>query len=311
MITLIGFLTANIIGRSIVSFGERLLDRMPLVRNVYSGLKQIFETVLANRTELFSRVGLFEYPRKGAWSIVFIAAQEDTEINDALEKGRQDDRGVPPDHAQRDDGLPAVCAGERRHPARHERRGRRKAARFRPDWLGRNTRNKTKSIGQGGSGNAKDSFTTTSRTGEKADDQERFSRPATAAPPRRVRKDRAAAAALRRAPIAVRDRVESSSRASSRAVSSRSAWNSMRATWKPGVPDWRVPRSSPSPRSFRSSSAIKKPVLGLAHHRQPRASPFRRAAPCRAARRSTACRRGRHDRATGAAAQGRNARHAR
>jgi uncharacterized membrane protein len=86
MITLIGFLTANIIGRSIVSYGEKLLRRMPLVRNVYSGLKQIFETVLAHRTELFSKVGLFEYPRKGAWSIVFIAAQEDSEISDALEE---------------------------------------------------------------------------------------------------------------------------------------------------------------------------------------------------------------------------------
>lgn len=84
MITLIGFITTNIIGRSIVSYGEKLLNRMPLVRNVYSGLKQIFETVLAHRSELFSRVGLFEYPRKGAWSIVFIAAQEDSEINEAL-----------------------------------------------------------------------------------------------------------------------------------------------------------------------------------------------------------------------------------
>ncbi|MGE0499778.1 MAG: DUF502 domain-containing protein [Rhizobiaceae bacterium] len=84
IITLIGFLTANIIGRSIVQVGERLLNRMPLVRNVYSGLKQIFETVLANRSELFTRVGLFEYPRRGAWSIVFIAKQQDTEINRAL-----------------------------------------------------------------------------------------------------------------------------------------------------------------------------------------------------------------------------------
>ena len=85
LITLIGFLTANFVGRAIVSLGERLLSRMPLVRNVYSGLKQIFETVLANRSELFTKVGLFEYPRKGAWSIVFIAKQQQTEINHALE----------------------------------------------------------------------------------------------------------------------------------------------------------------------------------------------------------------------------------
>jgi len=85
VITLVGFLTANIIGRSVLGFGDRLLNRMPLVRNVYSALKQIFETVVANRDELFNRVGLFEYPRRGAWSIVFIAArQEQNEIHDAL-----------------------------------------------------------------------------------------------------------------------------------------------------------------------------------------------------------------------------------
>ncbi len=84
MLTMIGAITTNIIGRSIVSYGEKLLNRMPLVRNVYRGLKQIFETVLAHRAELFSRVGLFEYPRRGTWSIVFIAAQEDSEINEAL-----------------------------------------------------------------------------------------------------------------------------------------------------------------------------------------------------------------------------------
>lgn len=83
-ITLVGFLAANFIGRSIVSFGEKLLSRMPLVRIVYRGLKQIFETVLANRSELFTQVALFEYPRRGAWSIVFIAKQQETEINDAL-----------------------------------------------------------------------------------------------------------------------------------------------------------------------------------------------------------------------------------
>lgn len=84
LITLVGFLTASFVGRTIVGYGERLLNRMPLVRNVYSGLKQIFETVLANRSDLFTKVALFEYPRKGAWSIVFIAKQQDTEINRAL-----------------------------------------------------------------------------------------------------------------------------------------------------------------------------------------------------------------------------------
>jgi uncharacterized membrane protein len=84
MITLIGFVTASFVGSAVVGFGERLLNRMPLVRNVYRGLKQIFETVLANRSDLFNKVALFEYPRKGAWSIVFIAKQQESEINAAL-----------------------------------------------------------------------------------------------------------------------------------------------------------------------------------------------------------------------------------
>ena len=83
-ITLIGFLTASFVGRAIVQFGENLLGRMPLVRNVYSGLKQIFETVLANRPELFTQAGLVEWPRRGIWSIVLIPKQQPSEMNEVL-----------------------------------------------------------------------------------------------------------------------------------------------------------------------------------------------------------------------------------
>jgi uncharacterized membrane protein len=86
LITLVGFLTANFIGRTIIQAGERLLDRMPLVRNVYRGLKQIFETVLANRTELFSGVGMIEWPRRGTWSLVLIPKQQQSELNEVLEE---------------------------------------------------------------------------------------------------------------------------------------------------------------------------------------------------------------------------------
>jgi uncharacterized membrane protein len=84
LITLIGFLTANIIGRTIVNYGEYFLDRMPLVRSIYRGLKQIFETVLSNKADMFRKVGLVEYPRRGAWAIVFIANEKETEVSDKL-----------------------------------------------------------------------------------------------------------------------------------------------------------------------------------------------------------------------------------
>lgn len=89
LITLIGFLTANIIGRTIVKYGEYLLDRMPLVRSIYRGLKQIFETVLSNKADMFKKVGLVEYPRRGAWAIVFIANEKENEVSDKLE-GREE-----------------------------------------------------------------------------------------------------------------------------------------------------------------------------------------------------------------------------
>jgi uncharacterized membrane protein len=85
LITLVGFLTANIIGRTIVRYGEYLLDRMPLIRTIYRGLKQILETVLSERSNTFKKVGLVEYPRKGLWALVFIATDAEGEVQVRLE----------------------------------------------------------------------------------------------------------------------------------------------------------------------------------------------------------------------------------
>jgi uncharacterized membrane protein len=85
LITLIGFLTANFIGRTIVGYGEELLGRMPFVRSVYRGLKQILETVLSERSNTFKKVGLIEYPRKGLWAIVFIATEGQGEVQAMLD----------------------------------------------------------------------------------------------------------------------------------------------------------------------------------------------------------------------------------
>ncbi len=84
LITMIGFLTANLVGRSIIAFGESLLDRMPLVRSLYKGLKQIFQTVLAEQSSSFKQAGLIQYPRVGLWSIVFIATDTKGEVDSRL-----------------------------------------------------------------------------------------------------------------------------------------------------------------------------------------------------------------------------------
>ncbi|HLW91763.1 MAG TPA: DUF502 domain-containing protein [Roseiarcus sp.] len=73
-LTLLGFLTANIAGRTLVRIGERVLDRMPVVRGIYKSAKQIFETLFSQSGTQFRKVGLVEFPSKGSWSIVFISS---------------------------------------------------------------------------------------------------------------------------------------------------------------------------------------------------------------------------------------------
>ncbi|MEL6946641.1 MAG: DUF502 domain-containing protein [Pseudomonadota bacterium] len=85
IITIVGFLTANLIGRSIISYGEYLLSRMPVVRNIYSALKQIFETVFREDSDNFQSVILVEYPRKDLWALAFVATDTLGEVQDRLD----------------------------------------------------------------------------------------------------------------------------------------------------------------------------------------------------------------------------------
>ena len=82
MLTLIGALAANLLGRSLISTGEMMLDRMPIVRNLYRALKQIFESVVSVSTpeQSFQKVGLLEFPSKGIWSIVFVTGEATKQI---------------------------------------------------------------------------------------------------------------------------------------------------------------------------------------------------------------------------------------
>lgn len=83
-LTMLGFLTANLAGRSLLRLGERMLDRMPVVRGIYKSLKQIFETVFSQSGTGFRRVGLVQYPQPGMWSIVFISAPPSKVVADNL-----------------------------------------------------------------------------------------------------------------------------------------------------------------------------------------------------------------------------------
>jgi uncharacterized membrane protein len=79
---LIGALAANLLGRSLISGGELMLERMPIVRTIYRAVKQIFESVVnaSDSKQSFQKVGLMEFPSKGIWSIVFVTGEAARQI---------------------------------------------------------------------------------------------------------------------------------------------------------------------------------------------------------------------------------------
>jgi len=77
---LVGWVAKGILGRTFLRVGENLVDRTPIVRSVYSGIKQIAETVLSSRDSSFEKACLIEYPRKGIWAIAFVASDSRGEI---------------------------------------------------------------------------------------------------------------------------------------------------------------------------------------------------------------------------------------
>jgi uncharacterized membrane protein len=79
-LTLIGAATAGVVGRILLRWSERILARMPVVRGIYSAVKQIFETVLAKKSNSFREVVLIEWPRQGIWTIGFVTAAIEGEI---------------------------------------------------------------------------------------------------------------------------------------------------------------------------------------------------------------------------------------
>jgi uncharacterized membrane protein len=83
-LTMIGALAANLIGRSIISAGEVMLGRMPVVRNVYRGTKQIFESVVTASSPAgqaaLQKVAVMEFPSPGIFALVFVTGQAPDEV---------------------------------------------------------------------------------------------------------------------------------------------------------------------------------------------------------------------------------------
>jgi len=81
-LTLIGAFTAGYVGRLLTGFVDRLLARMPVVRTIYGAVKQIVETVLAQKSTAFRQAVLVEYPRAGIWTIGFLTGVTGGEVQE-------------------------------------------------------------------------------------------------------------------------------------------------------------------------------------------------------------------------------------
>ena len=86
-LTLLGFLAANLLGRTLIRLSETILDRMPVVRGIYKSVKQLFETVFSQQGTSFRRVGLVQYPAPGAWTLVFISTPPGEKVKAAIGVG--------------------------------------------------------------------------------------------------------------------------------------------------------------------------------------------------------------------------------
>jgi uncharacterized membrane protein len=78
-----GLLVTNLIGRRLVVWGEEFVNRIPVVRTVYGGVKSFTESVFS-QSNSFRKVVMIEYPRPGAWSIGFMTAEDVPEASDKL-----------------------------------------------------------------------------------------------------------------------------------------------------------------------------------------------------------------------------------
>jgi len=81
-----GMIAANFFGRSLVSMWERFLTRIPFVSKIYSGVKQVLETVLSSQGQSFRKVLLVEYPRKGVWTLAFQTSADSGEAHHRINR---------------------------------------------------------------------------------------------------------------------------------------------------------------------------------------------------------------------------------
>ena len=84
--TFVGLLATGLFGRTLIRIWENILNRMPVVRSVYSAIKQILETVMATQSDAFRQAVLVQYPRKDIWAIGFVTGSTKGEVRKRVDK---------------------------------------------------------------------------------------------------------------------------------------------------------------------------------------------------------------------------------
>ena len=84
--TFVGLLATGLFGRTLIRIWENILNRMPVVRSVYSAIKQILETVMATQSDAFRQAVLVQYPRKDIWAIGFVTGSTKGEVGKRVDK---------------------------------------------------------------------------------------------------------------------------------------------------------------------------------------------------------------------------------
>lgn len=86
IVTIVGFMTNNILGKRFIDMGENIISNIPLVKNVYNAVKQISDAMFTSRSKGFSRAVLIEYPRKGTYVVAFVTGIAEERLQDKTKR---------------------------------------------------------------------------------------------------------------------------------------------------------------------------------------------------------------------------------
>ena len=85
VVFLVGLFTKNFFGAKLIQVGEMIVEKIPFVSNIYSGIKQVVTTIANTETQAFKKVVMIEFPRKGVYAIGFVSSEARGEVQERTE----------------------------------------------------------------------------------------------------------------------------------------------------------------------------------------------------------------------------------